>query len=96
MATPKTPAAADGAVKLKRVVIQRPRDNKDVGVFLGFNDVSGVYPFETPIFLPEDMVTFWRSQKEVQHTPGPNGEPVPSYTNMFVITDAPEAPATAE
>ena len=74
--------------RFKRVILQRPAGNKDLGQYLGFNDVSGVYPFDTPIELPADMVDFFRNQKIVQVSPDEAGNPVYSYANQFFIQDA--------
>ena len=74
--------------RTKRVIIQRPAGSQDIGQYLGFNDVSGVYPFDTPVELPADMVDFFRSQKIVETHPGPDGKPVFTYANQFHIIDA--------
>lgn len=77
-------------VRTKRVVIQRPATNKDLGLYLGFNGTSAVYPFDTPIALPAEMVDYFRNQREAVVTPGEDGQPVVSYVNKFSIMDAPE------
>lgn len=74
--------------RFKRVIIQRPAGNQDVGQYLGFNDVSGVYPYDTPIELPADMVDFFRQQKVAQSYPDENGMPITTYVNQFHIIDA--------
>lgn len=94
---PRTPAEttetqAPDVVRTKRVIIQRPPGDKDVGCYLGFNEVSGVYPYGVPIELPADMVEYYRSQQMAQAFPDENGTPVITYVNMFNIVDAP-APA---
>ena len=81
-------AAVQEPVRTKRVLIQRPAGNQDIGQYLGFNEVSGVYSFDTPIEMPSDMVDFFRSQKVVETNPGPDGKPVFSYVNQFHIIDA--------
>lgn len=86
--TVETTVELEAPVRTKKVIIQRPSGNQDLGQYLGFNDVSGVFPFDTPIELPADMVDFFRSQKTVEHHPGPDGQPVYSYTNQFHIIDA--------
>lgn len=87
----KTP---ETAVKTKRVIIQRPADNKDIAIPLGFNDTFGFYPFDVPVTMPAEMVTYWRAQKEAVTMPGEDGKPITSYVNKLNIIDAPEeAPA---
>ena len=75
-------------VRTKRVIIQRPAGNQDIGQFLGFNSVSGVFPFDKPVEMPADMVDYFRAQKVVETNPGPDGSPVFSYVNQFHIIDA--------
>ena len=75
-------------VRTKRVIIQRPAGNKDIGLLLGFNDTSAMYPFDTPVTMPADMVDYFRAQKVVETNPGPDGSPVFSYVNQFHIIDA--------
>ncbi len=54
----ENPAVVDSAaaevVRTKRVIIQRPADNRDIGIYLGFNSVGSVYPFDVPVELPAD------------------------------------------
>lgn len=75
-------------VRTKRVIIQRPAGNKDIGLLLGFNDTSAMYPFDTPVTMPADMVDYFRAQKVATPFPGENSEPVITYTNQFHIIDA--------
>ena len=75
-------------VRTKRVIIQRPAGNKDIGLLLGFNDTSAMYPFDTPVTMPADMVDYFRDQKVATPFPGENSEPVITYTNQFHIIDA--------
>ena len=75
-------------VRTKTVIIQRPAGNKDIGLLLGFNDTSAMYPFDTPVTMPADMVDYFRAQKVVETNPGPDGSPVFSYVNQFHIIDA--------
>lgn len=81
-------AAVQEPVRTKTVIIQRPAGNQDIGQFLGFNSVSGVFPFDKPVEMPADMVDYFRSQKVVETNPGPDGSPVFSYVNQFHIIDA--------
>ena len=74
--------------RIKRVIIQRPAGNKDIGQPLGFNDVFNVYPFDTPVEMPAEMVDFFRAQKIAQCFPGEDGQPVITYINQFHIVDA--------
>jgi len=75
-------------VRTKCVIIQRPAGNKDIGLLLGFNDTSAMYPFDTPVTMPADMVDYFRAQKVATPFPGENSEPVITYTNQFHIIDA--------
>ena len=75
-------------VRTKRVIIQRPAGNKDIGLLRGFNDTSAMYPFDTPVTMPADMVDYFRAQKVATPFPGENSEPVITYTNQFHIIDA--------
>lgn len=75
-------------VRTKRVIIQRPAGNKDIGLLLGFNDTSAMYPFDKPVEMPADMVDYFRAQKVATPFPGENSEPVITYTNQFHIIDA--------
>ena len=75
-------------VRTKRVIIQRPAGNKDIGLLLGFNDTSAMYPFDTPVTMPADMEDYFRAQKVATPFPGENSEPVITYTNQFHIIDA--------
>lgn len=87
--TPEAPA-------IKWVSIQRPPGNTEIGIYLGFNSISGVYPFDVPVRMPADMVAYYRNQKEAQAFPGPDGLPVITYANQFTILDAdPPAPSTS-
>ena len=81
-------AAVQEPVRTKTVIIQRPAGNQDIGQFLGFNSVSGVFPFDTPVTMPADMVDYFRAQKVATPFPGENSEPVITYTNQFHIIDA--------
>ena len=81
------PAAAE-VVRTKRVIIQRPADNRDIGIYLGFNSVGSVYPFDVPVELPADMVDYFRAQKVANAYPGEDGKPVISYVTMLHISDA--------
>lgn len=74
--------------RTRKVVIQRPAGNSDIGQSLGFNGISGVYPFDTPVDLPADMVDFFRAQRQVEFRAGEDGKPVASYYNLFNIVDA--------
>ena len=75
-------------VRTKCVIIQRPAGNKDIGPLLGFHDTSAMYPFDTPVTMPADMVDYFRAQKVATPFPGENSEPVITYTNQFHIIDA--------
>lgn len=83
----KTP---ETAVKTKRVIIQRPADNKDIAIPLGFNDTFGFYPFDVPVTMPAEMVAYWRAQKEAVTMPGEDGKPITTYVSKLNIMDAPE------
>lgn len=82
-------AVTEQAVQMRRVIIQRPADNKDIAIPLGFNGTFSFYPFDVPVSMPADMVAFWRTQKEAVTTPGEDGKPVTTYVNKLNITDAP-------
>ena len=81
------PAAAEVA-RTKRVIIQRPADNRDIGIYLGFNSTGAVYPFDSPVEMPADMVDYFRAQRIANAYPGEDGKPVISYVAMLNIIDA--------
>ena len=91
--TPNTDTAVDTVelqepVRTKTIIIQRPAGNKDMGILLGLNDTSAMYPFDTPVTMPADMVEYFRAQKVATPFPGEDGHPVITYTNQFHIVDA--------
>ena len=87
--TPDTPTVEEAAViRTKKVIVQRPSNNRDMGMYLSLNGQGGVYPFDTPVEMPADMVDYFREQKVAQFHAGEDGAPVTTYINQFHIIDA--------
>lgn len=87
-ATDLTPAAEPAVLRTKRVIIQRPAGNQDLGVMIGINEFCQYLPFDQPIDLPAEVVDHMRAERVVNHYADNEGRPTASYSAKFNLLDA--------
>ncbi len=83
-----TPAADPIVTRTKRVILQRPAGNQDLGTMIGFNEFCQYLPFDQPIELPAEVVDYMRQQRVVNYYADAEGRPTASYSAKFNLLDA--------
>lgn len=82
------PAVEPAVARTKRVILQRPAGNQDLGTMIGFNEFCQYLPFDVVIELPAEVVDYMRQQRVVNYYPGNDGQPTASYSAKFNLLDA--------
>lgn len=82
------PAVEPAVLRTKRVIIQRPAGNQDLGVMIGINEFCQYLPFDQPIELPAEVVDHMRAERVVNYYADKEGQPTASYSAKFNLLDA--------
>lgn len=82
------PANPGNAPTHRDVIVQRPHDVTEEYFFIGHNDFTGQFKYDTPISLPTVVIDHMRTIKRVSHRPGPDGQIQGHMSNAFAVMDA--------